>query len=157
MKRGSDLGTVRLDDRQRQSRTQKFIDLYKKYEAQGALDDEKICDVAFEKSLETDWSRPQAQALPMQPKPEPKRQITTEHLSDAFNDLKSQLGQNKSNISFDTLMTDGNQKQNEEKVGEVSLDFDDLITKETANQPETDLENESKKSKDEEPKDGQSK
>lgn len=47
------LGTVKLSDRQHQSVTQKFIGIYTNYKAQGALDDEKIFEVAFEKVQES--------------------------------------------------------------------------------------------------------
>lgn len=46
------MGTIKLNDRQYKSTTQKFIDLYKNYQAQGALDDEKIFEVAFQKVQE---------------------------------------------------------------------------------------------------------
>lgn len=45
---GYQLGTVKLNDRRNQSATQTFIDQYKNYQAQGALDDEKIFEVALE-------------------------------------------------------------------------------------------------------------
>lgn len=45
---GTQLGTVKLSDRRNQSTTQTFIGLYRNYQAQGALDDEKIFEVAFE-------------------------------------------------------------------------------------------------------------
>lgn len=40
---------VNLADRKHQTTTQKFIELYKNYQAQGALDDERIFEVALEK------------------------------------------------------------------------------------------------------------
>lgn len=49
---GNLLGTIKLNDRQYKSTTQKFIDLYKNYQAQGALDDDKVFEVAFQKVQE---------------------------------------------------------------------------------------------------------
>lgn len=46
------LKAVKLNDQKHQSTTQKFIELYKTYQAQGALDDEKIFEVALEKMEE---------------------------------------------------------------------------------------------------------
>lgn len=46
------LGTINLTDRKHPTTSQKFVDLYKKYQAQGALDDEKIFEVALEKAQE---------------------------------------------------------------------------------------------------------
>lgn len=54
---GNQLGTVKLNDRKYQTTCQKFIEQYKKYQAQGALDDEKIFEVAFE-TVQTDVKAP---------------------------------------------------------------------------------------------------
>lgn len=39
---------IRLADTQHKTRTQKFIELYSKYQDQGALDDQKIFEVALQ-------------------------------------------------------------------------------------------------------------
>lgn len=40
--------TININDKKHETKTRKFIELYKKYQAQGALDDEKIFEVALE-------------------------------------------------------------------------------------------------------------
>lgn len=60
---GNQLGTVKLNDRKYQTTCQKFIEQYKKYQSQGALDDEKIFEVAFE-TVQTDVKAPSPVSTP---------------------------------------------------------------------------------------------